>query len=249
MDRQTYDQIYSLLKSPSDFKNLSEQFSVPSEVLSILLGQKIVRDTTRRYYKVKKMAPQFLRRWSRGETLLKLAQEIEYSPYMTASLILQDNGAGRKGVLSLFRNPDSAPPRLREELRDVLAKEYVYSPKNTQVQVERGRNVESKVGRWLDARGVQYITEEEARRLHKKTPDFLLKSPITVDGAIANWVECKATFGDDFEVKRDYGKQLKYYVEMFGPGCAVYWYELLDDIRYDQITLKTGSYFREHAQS
>ena len=43
------------------------------------------------------------------------------------------------------------------------------------------------------------------------------------------WVESKASFGDKVQMKGDYHRQLKHYVELFGNGMVIYWHGYLND--------------------
>lgn len=246
MDRLTYESVYEHLNSPSNIKALTKKYNVSTDTLSNLLCQKIVRQTTRNHYKIKRKAKELSKRWDNGETFTKIAKSIDYSPYMTVSIILGEKGYSRKRIRDLFNNPAKLIGHMASEIRDVLTVEHVYSPECTKEQTVRGKYVEDKIGRWLTAKARKYITEEEARKLHKKTPDFLLDKTMKLDGQYVKWVECKATFGDDFEIRRDHKKQLKHYVELFGPGCVVYWYGFLPDIEYASILIKSRSYFKSH---
>ena len=78
------------------------------------------------------------------------------------------------------------------------------------------------------------MTEKDSRAVQrKKTPDFLFKKVQNIGDMKAHWIESKASFGDDREMKRDYKRQFQPYTEHFGQGIVVYWYGFLDDIHLD----------------
>ncbi|MFH1789339.1 MAG: TPD domain-containing protein, partial [Candidatus Altiarchaeota archaeon] len=143
----------------------------------------------------------------------------------------------------LLKNPSSAgDERLSRELSSVLRRDLVYSPAANREQARRGRFVEETVGEWLSGLGLSYKTEADCRREGRvKTPDFLLDSPSVVCGRRVNWVESKASFGDYIEVKSDSRKQVRHYVDLFGPGAVVYWYGFLGESFRGDVTLLSHS--------
>lgn len=50
----------------------------------------------------------------------------------------------------------------------------------------------------LDEQNISYYDEKQLRTLgYDKTPDFKLDVPIAIEGRVVNWIESKATFGDE----------------------------------------------------
>jgi hypothetical protein len=232
MDSTEYRSIYNRLNSREDIKKIAKDKNLSEELLLAILSQKIVRNTKRSYYAVKKKAPELLGKWMHGSKFVEIAGAEGFSPVLTASLMLQHTGVSKRKFRSYLTDPDSIyDKRLKQELREAMAEELIYSPDGTRIQWERGKDVERIVKRWLDNRKVKYTTEHEAKQgAYTKTPDFKLESPFKAKGKWLNWVECKASFGDDVEYKRDYGKQLSHYVTLFGAGMVVYWYGYIEDM-------------------
>jgi len=248
MKEGLFKKIQEELKSPRDLARLHKKFGVSEDTLYIILHQKVVRDTMRRHRSVKQQDRKLAKRWERGESFLEIAESLTFSPAMTASIILAKKGFPRKKVWSLFREPWRADDkRLGKEIGEALAFDIAYSPEAAVKQGERGRMVEAKVAEWLDEAGVRYLTEEESKKLKQpKTPDFLLlDKPLKLGGRTINWVECKASFGDEWEVKRDHKKQLAPYVELFGPGAVVYWFGHLPKIKYENVHLYSKSLIKK----
>ncbi|MCX6695665.1 MAG: TPD domain-containing protein, partial [Candidatus Altiarchaeota archaeon] len=192
--------------------------------------QKIIRDTKRRYYHVKTAAPKLAREWGDGATLSALARKANFPPVLTASMILEHMNVTKNTFREYIQDPSRVPnPRLKTELVKALAEDLVYSPEGTTLMWERGKDVERRVKQWLNENRIKYITEYDAKKSqHIKTPDFRLESPVKMYGKWVNWIECKASFGDDVEARRDYFKQLVHYVDLFGQGIVVYWYGFLE---------------------
>ena len=230
MNEDLYTRLYRRLNKRGDVFKLAEIFNIPEEILFAILSQKIVRRTKRDYHGLKKQSTNLLRRWKEGKSLLELSEERRFSPVLITSFILKENGATKRELRDYLRNPQEIEdPRMRKEILEVLREEVVYSPEAAEIQRRNGRIAEQKIGEWLDGQGVEYITEKEVRNLHQKTPDFLLEKPFQMNKSPISWVESKASFGDKIQMKGDYHRQLKHYVDLFGNGLVVYWHGYLND--------------------
>ena len=230
MNEDLYLRLYRRLNKRGDVFRLAETFGIREEILYAILSQKIVRKTKRDYHGLKKQSAALLKRWKEGKTLLKLSEERRFSPVLISSFVLRENGATKKEIRDYFRHPhEIKDPRIRKEIIEVLEEEMVYSPEAAEIQRRNGRNAEKKIGEWLNDQGAQYITEKEVRSLHQKTPDFLIEKKFSMDGNIIHWVESKASFGDKIQMKGDYYRQLRHYVELFGKGLVIYWHGYIND--------------------
>ncbi|MBU7014049.1 MAG: TPD domain-containing protein [Theionarchaea archaeon] len=230
MNEDLYLRIYRRLNKKGDVFDLSSNLEISKEVLFAILSQKIVRKTKRDYHGLKRQSSRLLEQWKKGKSLLRLSEERHFAPVLISSFVLREFGITRKEFYEYLRNPEKiGDPRIRKELLEVLAEEVVYSPEAIEIQHKNGKSAEKRISQWLDEKGVSYITEGDVRDLYKKTPDFLLQECFTVDGNAVHWVESKASFGDKIQMKGDYHRQLKYYVDLFGRGLVIYWHGYLND--------------------
>lgn len=230
MNEDLYNRLYKRLNRRGDVFKLAEIFNIPQEVLYAILSQKIVRKTKRDYHGLRKQSQKLLKQWESGKSLLKLSEERKFSPVLISSFVLRAHGITKKEFREYLHHPEEIEnPRIRKEICEILQEEMVYSPEAAEIQRENGRTAERKIEEWLGRQRASYITESEARSLHQKTPDFLLKEPFSFNANSIFWVESKASFGDKIQMKSDYHRQLKHYVELFGKGLVVYWHGYIDD--------------------
>jgi hypothetical protein len=239
--------IYKRLNSPKDAEMLHDRMDLPFDMLFNVLAKKITRDTTRNFYKIKANSAHYLKEWKKGESFAKIAKRENFPAVLMATFILEKAGVSKKRIKEMVKNPEvSTDKRVERELKEAEEEDFVYSPKSSEHQQKNGKRSEGGIKEWLDERGIKYMTEYENRELehHRRTPDFLLEKPLLWNGKKLNWIESKASFGDEAEIKRDYKKQLSDYVKFFGYGAVVYWYGYVVDHGFDEIMVLTKEDFR-----
>src|SRR5438093_13077892 len=231
MKLSEYQDLYRRLSTSEDIDFLAENFRLDKELLLVIYTQRIVRETTKKFYRVKAQARRLAFMWQNGESLLGIARKFEFPPILTALMVLEQRKISRKQFWKMINELDSVKDRrLRQELAEVNHADIVYSPEGTARQYARGRWGEAKLQAWLNAKGLEYRTEKDLRAEYDKTPDILLHKPIDVEGSKKYWIESKATFGDPYEIKRHIKKQLEPYTDLFGDGMVVYWFGYVEDV-------------------
>jgi len=225
MHIKEYRQLYNKLNKYTDIEQVSKRTGYERELLLVLYTQKIVRKTTSRFYKVKSRVPELHRSWKKGKSIYDLSKKLDFPPVLLGLLILTEEGIGRKTYRNILNDLNKAPSsRIREELKQVIRKDPIYSPKGYQIQLERGKYSEKVINKWLKERDISFQVEADLRNNYPKTPDFLLDEPLNVRGTEVFWIESKATFGDAHEIHKNLKSQLKPYKELFGPGMVIYWF-------------------------
>lgn len=234
MKYDEYQDLFRKLGTAQDIDFLAENFGYDKELLLVIYTQRVVRDTTKKFYRVKAQARRLAFMWQNGTSLLEIANKFDFPPILTALMVLEQRKISRKNFWKMINDLDSVKDRrLRRELEDVARGDIVYSPEGSARQYARGRWGEAKLHTWLDGRGIQYETEKDLRAKYDKTPDILVHKPIEMNGSRKYWIESKATFGDPYEIRRHIKKQLRPYSDMFGDGAVVYWFGYVEDQRYD----------------
>jgi len=226
-----YAQIYRKLNAPEDLDALSKSEGIPREVLTSILAHKIVRQTIRLFYKVKARSKELYSHWKRGKSFLEISRICRIAPTLCASFILAECGFSKKAFRKAVLNPSEIKDeRLRKELAEAIREDFIYSDWAAAEQRERGMQHEKKLEKWLTDHGCSFWTEKE-RTGEEKTPDCLLKKSIRFKGKTVHWFESKGYFGDAAEMRRNYNKQFKHYVNLFGPGVVVYWLGFVVDAK------------------
>ncbi len=245
MKFEDYRDIYSQLRKAHDIDYLAKKLGMDREFLLVLYTQRTVRDATRRFYIVKKDIKKIAKEWRRGTPIARIARQINFPPVLLGLMMAPEIHLTRKQYWKYIRDPNTChDKRLKKEFQQIDEEDMVYSPRGAQIQTDRGVWGERKLHEWLDKRGITYRTEEDLRNTHKKTPDCLLDKPIHIDGTKVCWIESKASFGDEIELRKNVRRQLKPYTDIFGPGAVVYWFGFLEGIEPPEgIVLLPGTFF------
>ncbi len=229
MDRATYQRLYESLVTDEDVDRIARAEGRDPELLFVIHTHRVTRDATRRFYVVKRQLPRLIFQWKNGRSILDIAREWKFPPVLMGQQMLGELGIPRKKVWGTFLHPETAPDaRIRKEVEELLAADRIYSPEGMELQRERGRKGEDRLAKWLEQHGIGYRTEKDLRGKFAKTPDALLDEPITHNGQKLTWIESKANFGDDVELRKNLKRQLGPYTEIFGEGAVVYWYGYVD---------------------
>ena len=245
-----YKRIYTQLRKPSDIDHLANRLGMDRELLLVLYTQRTVRDATRRFYIVKKDMKKIVREWDRGMSIAKLARIMNFPPVLLGLMMSAEIGLTRKQYWKYIRNPESChDKRLKKELMQLADEDIIYSPRGAQIQADRGVWGEKKLQEWLDKREIKYRTEPDLRATHTKPPDCLLDKPIQIDGFKVHWIESKASFGDDLELRKNASRQLKRYTDLFGTRGVRDWFGYLEGVEPPEgVVVLPGSYFDNHSR-
>lgn len=224
LTREEYQGLLKELETYEDIHRIHEERGHSRELLLVIYTHRVTRDATRRYYTVLNHAREMVNDWKHGMSYTEIARKWRFPPVLIAQMIEKQKQTPRTVFWDAFRRPEEvADPRIRAEVKEAMAADWIYSPRGGEIQRERGIQGERRLHDWLGKYSLPYRTEKELRGRYSKTPDALLGRPIGINGMRVEWIESKANFGDDVEIGRNLRKQLQPYVEMFGDGIVVYW--------------------------
>src|SRR5438128_8515419 len=128
MKLSEYQDLYAKLSTAEDIDFLAENFGHDKELLLVIYTQRIVRETTKKFYRVKAQARRLAFMWQNGSSLLEIARKFEFPPILTALMVLEQRKISRKQFWKMINELDSVKDRrLRRELDDVNRADIVYS--------------------------------------------------------------------------------------------------------------------------
>lgn len=177
----------------------------------------------------------------RKHAMLNMARQVDLSPSLMARLILERH-------LAYSQYAGNPPPKsvVSELLRDTsliddvtlaleidvcLAADDVYGPVVDTIKHSLGHEYEFLLRQKLDEAGLAYLDETQLRgKGYDKTPDYVLQVPVAVSGYIVNWIESKASFGDEESHSGYLKDQFWSYLNRFGSGLVIYWFGFIDEL-------------------
>lgn len=94
-----------------------------------------------------------------------------------------------------------------------------------------GEEYEVKLKKMARDAGLTFYDEGDLRRDgFDKTPDLLLAVQCLYKNTIINWIESKASFGDNDSHSKYLKDQLSCYENRFGSGIVIYWFGFQEEI-------------------
>ncbi len=253
MKLSAYRALSQRLRTTEDVDRVARETGYDPELIMVIYTQRVVRDATKKFYRVKKHSKKLHWTWRQGKSFVEIAIEYEFPPILTAFMICEEERITRKNFWRMLADLDNVEDiRLHVELSEACRADSIYSPEGTARQYERGKWGERRLQEWLTKRGIPFRTENEVRSQFEKTPDTVLGEPMDYNGSKITWIESKATFGDPVEVRRHIQRQLKPYTEIFGEGMVVYWFGYVEDMDLDLpegVTILDESFFRENGHA
>ncbi|XP_013419300.1 uncharacterized protein C15orf41 homolog isoform X1 [Lingula anatina] len=175
------------------------------------------------------------------QVLVKMSEEVDLSPILLARIVLERHLAhtvyGGENVPKSVLSQQLKDPSLIEDA--VLANEVSlcllmddnYGHYVDTIKHSVGHEYELLLKEKVEEKGLAYLGEDQLRiRGYDKTPDTKLEVPIAVDGHVVNWIESKASFGDEDSHKGYLKDQFWSYWNRFGPGLVIYWFGFIDEL-------------------
>jgi hypothetical protein len=241
-----YQSLWKQLRTQADIDRLAANTSYDKDLLLVIYSQKKVQSATKKYHMIKHLASKYHAQWKAGSSFLEIANKINFPPVLTGLLIMKEEGYSRKAYRKLLNNLEEVEDkRLKLELTEVVEDDIVYSPKGNEIQAERGRRGEEMLDKWLTDNNFKFKTEKEMANEYKKTPDFLMLSPLNVRGLNVHWIESKATLGTHKEIKKNLKNQLIPYRDLYGSGMVIYWFGFISpNPMVEGILIESGNFIK-----
>ncbi|XP_071552459.1 CDAN1-interacting nuclease 1 [Panulirus ornatus] len=253
MKLQQYNEIVKAIDSKCQ-KNvvaaLVEQFpEIKKNTLRSICTQEMQKKVKKKFHHInaseraKEIFFSYLSSAEFGKTpgiLVRMAQEMDYSPAMLAKLVVEQHlltscpsiSVSKSQVNALLRDTTLIEDRdLSFEVYLCLLEDDAYGPFADSIKHSIGHEYEFLLRRELEKLNISFHHEDELRlKGYDKTPDIKLDIPIAVDGHVINWIESKASFGDE-DSHRSYLKdQFWSYWNRFGAGLVIYWFGFIEEL-------------------
>ena len=198
--------------------------------------------------------PSLVSQYDSGVGLLKLAEIHQYPALELMRIVLKKRGLKRQHVTAAINDPVAADaPLLRDrdrvQIMEALASDQAEADtRDRQIGLlESASAFENVLCEYFESRGVSLYREAELKAKQRRafgapvlTPDLLLRSAVTINGAPVAWVDAKNTYGSSYSIVDD-RKQLRRYTAEWGPGAVVYAAGFCGGVDVDDILLLDGS--------
>lgn len=259
MKQEIYQQILSMMHtygSRDCLKTIALQFpGVTYNTLVSIYSQDYQKKTRKNHHKHHKpeVMEAYYKRYLSGVSqdsgepvLLRIAEEVDLSHSLLARIVLvrhlshtcYEEQNPPKGVVSqMMKDPLSLieDKTLANEVHQCILNDPNYGPLADNIKRSVGYEYEFILRERLKNRGIPFLGEDDLRsRGYDKTPDCKLEIPIAVDGCVVNWIESKASFGDEYNHQTNLKDQFWSYWNRFGPGLVIYWFGFIDELDCNQ---------------
>src|SRR3989475_12376701 len=111
MKLSEYQDLYRRLSTAEDIDFLAENFGLDKELPLVIYTQRIVRETTKKFYRVKAQARRLAFMRQNGSSLLAIARKFEFPPLLTAWMVLEQRTISRKQVWRMLNELRSVTER------------------------------------------------------------------------------------------------------------------------------------------
>lgn len=132
--------------------------------------------------------------------------------------------------------------------RDVaIANDDYTNPEKQRLSQEQAERFERHIARQLKKAGIPYQTQDELIKTGSHlTPDFLIQTPIQLDGKLIHWIDAKNYYGGNNPfTKKSLKPQAKKYNIAYGQGLFVFRYSYADKLMIDNTNLMSYKEFKQ----
>jgi hypothetical protein len=171
--------------------------------------------------------PEILAEHEGGDSVIDIAKKYSLPPMAVLRQILLRGGSNVTAVRKMIANPSLMPKKLAAEYPAIAEVDYSSRDFTTDT-LARSQQYEADLGIYLKKLGIEFRTEDELRQAYTGigpllTPDYLLSTPITIDGHNIYWIDAKnyTHYGGKL-VARKNAKQAEKYTAAFGTGAMVF---------------------------
>ena len=184
------------------------------------------------------------------EAIYNLAKQLGIPPVMLAKMFIELSEMDKNQTSTyILRNLEAIEDvNFREQVQYCLDNDDQFGPSIDLIKKSIGEEYELILKDKLTLMNIPFKDENILRdQGYDKTPDLLLAVPIAVGDNVINWIESKASFGDEHTHKQYLREQYWSYWNRFGPGLVIYWFGFVDELAEE--TLDKGIIIMDHMPS
>ncbi|KAH9288554.1 hypothetical protein KI387_032671 [Taxus chinensis] len=234
--------------NPSLFSLTKSRFpSISFDTFIAILSQEKSRQLRSDIPKLTKphLIRQYIARYIAGDEILTLSKDSGLPPCLLCRFLLENLfGLNKQQITQCLKDPvvlngfqiteengAVSVTRVIEDVQKCVECDQVVSPRVEMIRRVTGLEYEHLLRGRLQKLEIPFQSEEALRAAgFSKTPDIKLEVPIGVCGRVVNWIDSKASFGDEYSHKTQGIQQFQMYVNRFGPGLVIYWFGYIDDL-------------------
>jgi CDAN1-interacting nuclease 1 len=160
-----------------------------------------------------------------------MSLDLKVPPLSLCRIILNEKYS-KNDVKEMLKDPNLIPdPLLSANCLMCIFNDNQDGPLIDMIRYSVGEEYEIKLKNLARQAGLSFYDENNLRRDgYDKTPDLLLAIPCIYKNTIINWIESKASFGDEESHTKYYKDQLSCYTNRFNTGIVIYWFGFHEDI-------------------
>ena len=226
------------------------KYNITIEQIKSIRSGYIKNHMIKTHYKITKNVKKIIKDYNKNMSVLELSKKYNGSPLNILRVIFKQIYS-KKRAKNFFSHPNLLKPK--DFVQFQLAKKHdIFALVNQDQVVEQANLFEESIQNILDINNIRYITqtelvEEQTRKYGKpiNTPDFLIKTPIKINGYEVNWIDAKNFYGANVKfIKDSLIDQTKKYINTYGSGCVVYKLGFNDEFAIGKILFLSYNAFK-----
>jgi hypothetical protein len=192
------------------------------------------------HYKLKKSVDVIMSQYPNYQ-ILKLSKQLDLSPLTIIRFIF--NKIYNKQLKELLSSNLLSEIDLNQY--QIANKSDIYLSIDQHEQIESSINFEKSIENILINYKIKYRTQEDLTKEQmskdgyvSNTPDFLIDSNLEINSHIVKWIDAKNFYGSNIDfVKNKIKKQIKKYINTYGPGCIIFNYGFNSKLKFNNVLI------------
>jgi len=185
-----------------------------------------------------------------GKSIIEISKQLYFPPLAILKLLLSSKGVSESAIKEMISMKKLMHNDLINEATEIF-KADITSKFNSDNIFKASQLYEVFAGSHLKTLDILFRTEKDLRKEnYQLTPDFLLNSPVYINGQIVNWIDVKnyTLYKNRFLSQRLLQQSIKY-TKAFGNGAMIFSGGITCDVLLDNNTLLLDGSHIEHIVS